>query len=122
MPEDKYEELCFRAIRDGLIKGVAKQLDNHYSTNPMATILADCVKSRSGELILLLNEAITAAISEQKFREEIATQVRAVLAKQIVQKFGGELEKQVNTLKSDPTTRARITLAIEEIMKSKATS
>jgi len=32
--------------------------------------------------------------------------------------LGGELEKQVNVLKSDPATRARITLAIEEIVKS----
>jgi hypothetical protein len=37
----------------------------------------------------------------------------------LVQRFGGELEKQVNALKSDPTTRARITIAIEEIVKQK---
>jgi hypothetical protein len=42
-----------------------------------------------------------------------------MLAKVLIQRFGGEMEKQVNVLKSDPTTRARITLAIEEIVKQK---
>lgn len=47
------------------------------------------------------------------------TAVRTTLAKTLVQKFGRELEKQVNALKSDPTTRARITIVIEEIVASK---
>lgn len=42
------------------------------------------------------------------------------LAKTLVQRFGGEIEKQVNVFKSDPTTRARITLAIEDIVKQGA--
>jgi hypothetical protein len=61
------------------------------------------------------------AMLNDEFREQIATQIRHKLASVLVARFGGELEKQVNVLKSDPTTRARITLAIEEIIKVKQT-
>ncbi len=33
--------------------------------------------------------------------------------------IGDALEKQINSLKSDPATRARITLAIEDIVRQK---
>ena len=39
------------------------------------------------------------------------------LAKVIVARMGGELEKQVNALKANPLTRAKITLAIEQCLE-----
>jgi hypothetical protein len=67
----------------------------------------------------LLVEGIKSALSDESFRDQIKAALRTKLAKVLIERFGGELEKQVNTLKSDPATRARITLAIEEIIKTK---
>jgi len=39
------------------------------------------------------------------------------LAKVLISKMSGELEKKVNELKQDPTTRAKITLAINKVME-----
>ena len=67
----------------------------------------------------LLSDAVKSCVGDEAFREEIKSSTRKVLAKTLVARFGGEIEKQVNALKSDPTTRARIVLAIEEIVQSK---
>jgi hypothetical protein len=59
-------------------------------------------------------------LGDEQFRANIAEQARHLLAKQLIQMFSGELEKAVNQLKSDPATRARIVLAIEQIVSQKA--
>ena len=66
------------------------------------------------ELILA---AIVGAVADEKFRVEIESALRTKLAKTLVERCGGELEKSINTLKSDPATRAKITLAIDGVMK-----
>lgn len=69
---------------------------------------------------MILEDAIAKSLNDTAFTDSIKQAVRQSLAKTLVQKFGGELEKQVNALKSDPLTRARIVLALDEIVKTKA--
>jgi hypothetical protein len=68
----------------------------------------------------MLEQAVASCVGDPEFVESIRVAVRQSLAKTLVQRFGGELEKQVNALKSDPITRARITLALEEIVKERS--
>ena len=107
-----------RAVSEGLRKAVADKLSGYNS--PLDKVLADAVAAKSGDIRGLLVESITSCFTEQDFRQQIATAVRHKLAQILIQRFGGELEKQVNTLKSDPATRARIILAIEEIVNAKS--
>lgn len=65
----------------------------------------------------MINDAISACVSDREFREDIRRSARSTLARVLVQRIGGEIEKQVNALKSDPTTRARITMAIDNIIR-----
>lgn len=113
------EQLLENAIRDGIREGVKSRLSNHYGSSPMDKLIDFCINARSEEFRTLLDDSLKSCLNDIEFRETIAASVRSTLAKTLVQRFGGELEKQVNTLKSDPTTRARITLAIEEIVKQK---
>jgi len=66
----------------------------------------------------MLTEAFTAAVADDAFRAEIGAAIRSRLAKLLVERMGGEVEKAVNRLKSDPATRARITLAIDGAVAS----
>lgn len=111
------DELLKRAIMDGVQEGVRSRLSASYG-NPMDTIFKSALERHTSSLTKILEDSITSCISDEKFRDDIAVAVRSNLAKTLIQRFGGEIEKQVNVLKSDPTTRARITLAIEEIVKS----
>ena len=114
------DEMLLGAIKDGIRKGITEQLTRSYK-NPLDAIIEEAVKSQSAALRGMLDDAMKSVMGDAEFRTQIATQVRHKLASVLVARFGGELEKQVNVLKSDPATRARITLAIEEIVKERVT-
>lgn len=116
--EINQEQMLENAIRDGLRDGVKAKFTGYNS--PIDKLIESAIQARTPELRTLLDESISACITDPEFRQNIREATSRTLAKTLVQRFGGELEKQVNVLKSDPTTRARITLAIEEIVKQKA--
>ena len=113
------DKLLMNAIRDGLQDGIKSRFGSGYNS-PLDKLLTSAIEKHSDAIKALLSDAISSCLTDSTFREQIAESTRHTLAKTLVQRFGGELEKQVNALKSDPTTRARITLAIEEIVKQKA--
>ena len=113
------EKLLMHAIMDGLREGVKSRICSTYRDNPIDKAITETIAKFDGEVRTLLADGLKSALGDPAFRDDMKTQVRHILAKQLVSKFGDELEKQINTLKSDPTTRARITLAIEEIVASK---
>lgn len=112
------DQLLENAMRDAIREGVKNQLVGGYNS-PLTKLIAEAFTTHHASIKTMLEEAVASSVNDPSFREEIATAVRHSLAKTLVARFGGEMEKQVNVLKSDPTTRARITLAIEEIVKDK---
>ncbi len=116
------EKQVFDSIRDGIRDGVKQRLANGYTDNPIAKLIDGVLKNHDAEFRTLLTEGLASCFSDAEFRENIKQSVRHTLAKTLIARFGGELEKQVNVLKSDPATRARITLAIEEIVKDRITA
>ena len=115
------DELMANALRDGIREGIKSKMSSSYN-NPLDKLIEVSIAKHGESFRLLLEESLKSCLGDNEFREQIAVAVRHTLAKTLVARFGGELEKQVNTLKSDPTTRARITLAIEEIVKAKCVS
>lgn len=110
------EQILQNAIRDGIISGIKTKFDGYNS--PLNDLIKSAIESKNNKFREMLEDAISSCMNDDTFRNQIAEAVRAKLAKTLIQRFGGEMEKQVNVLKSDPTTRARITLAIEEIVKT----
>lgn len=112
------DKLLEHAIRDAIREGIKAKFTGY--NKPFDALVETAISNHGMAMRLMLEAAMATAINDPAFRSEIALAVRHNLAKTLVQRFGGELEKQVNVLKSDPATRARITLAIEEIVKTKA--
>lgn len=113
------DKLLLDAIRDGIREGMRQQLTRGYQ-NPLDALITKAIEAHGAAIRSILDDALKAATGDEEFRQQVAQQVRHKLAQVLVARFGGELEKQVNVLKSDPATRARITLAIEEIVKERA--
>lgn len=111
------DKMLENAIRDGIREGVKSKLTQGYNS-PLDKLVEGAVTANATKFKVLLEEAISTCVANEEFRQEVRDAVHRSLAKTLVQRFGGEIEKQVNALKSDPTTRARITLAIEEIVKT----
>ena len=111
------DKLIEHALTDGIREGIKTRLNRDYN-NPLDEMIKSAIADKGNEFRQLLDDAMRSCLGDNQFRQDIATSVRSVLAKTLVQRFGGELEKQVNVLKSDPATRARITIAIEDIIKT----
>lgn len=105
------------AIKDGIREGIKSKMNANYS-NPFEKLIAESIAKHDKAIRTMLCDAINSAIGDEPFCDEIRKAVRTTLAKVLVARFGGELEKQVNALKSNPSTRARITVAIDDILKS----
>lgn len=118
MSEFNLQDELLRCVQSGIAKAVNEKLGGYNS--PLDKILQATIEAQSGEIRALLNSSVAAALASDGFREQIASSVRKKLADLLVQRFGGEMERQVNALKSDPSTRARITVAIDEIIQSVA--
>jgi hypothetical protein len=108
-----------KAIAEGIRDGIRKRLTDTYS-NPLDKVINESLANQSNKFRVMLEQAVASCVGDPEFVESIRVAVRQSLAKTLVQRFGGELEKQVNALKSDPITRARITLALEEIVKERS--
>lgn len=113
----EFEKLLVDAINQGIREAVKTKLSGYQS--PLDGIIGDALKRHDADFRSMLYSAVQSAVGDENFRSYIAAAVRGKLAKVLIDRFGGELEKQVNILKSDPATRARITLAIEEIVKER---
>jgi len=74
------------------------------------------IESHSAELREIINENFTSVIKSDDFSQAIKHAFEHKLAKILVSKLEGSVEKCVNTLRSDPTIRARMVLAIESII------
>lgn len=114
------EQVLEQAICEGMREGVKTRLGQYGS--PLEKVLTDVFAAEHQQFRAIFHTAIKSAVEDESFRNEIIKAIHVKLAKILISSFGGELEKHVNALKSDPATRARITLAIEEIVKERSPS
>ena len=114
------DQEILNAVRDGIREGVKDKFAKGYNS-PLDSVIKAAMDKHAPACQVMLESAIASCVDDPTFREDIAAATRTVLAKTLVQRFGGEIEKQVNALKSNPTTRARITIALEELVKSAGT-
>ncbi len=115
---DETEKMFADGIRDGIREGIKKRFTDGYNST-FEKVVNESIAAHSARFRKLLEDAIGSCLNDTDFTNDIAQAVRQSLAKTLVQRFGGELEKQINALKSDPMTRARIIVALDEIVKSK---
>jgi hypothetical protein len=110
------EQEIIRSLQAGICESVKKGMGGYNSA--FEKLVDNCITTNSTAISAMINGGIAECLKCDEFKQTINQSIRKKLGDLIVQRFGGELEKQVNALKSDPTTRARITTAIDDIIKS----
>lgn len=111
------EKQIYETIAAGLGEAIKSRLNQGYNDNPLNRLVDQVVASRSGEIQKLLEDSVDAAFKAD-FREAIRDAVTHKLAKILVSKMEGEIEKQANQLRSHAEFRARVTVAIAAVIKS----
>lgn len=106
------------ATRAAIFESLKTKLSGYQS--PLDPLIQRAVARHSARLESVIDEAIQSVTGGDDFRQQMRDALSHVIAKQLIAKLGGEVEKQVNQLKANPTTRAQITLAINRIVSGQA--
>lgn len=80
-------------------------------------LVDETVANHRDELKTIIEENFTKVIRSKEFDNAVKNAFEHKLAKTLVSKLEGGVEKCVATLRSDPTIRAKMILAIESIVK-----
>lgn len=110
------EQQVMQAVTNGLAEAIMKKFEGYNS--PLDALLKDVLTRRAAELSALMDNAITAAIRTDDFKTTLADAFDKKLSRVLLAGFEGEIERRANKLREDPAFRARITVAIDEAVKS----
>ncbi|HHZ69921.1 MAG TPA: hypothetical protein EYN54_06495 [Methylococcaceae bacterium] len=87
-------------------------------SSPLVSAVKDALFDESEKLKQISQAAVSDLLNSEEFALIMKEEMKRKLARVLITQFGGELEKSVNKLKSDPTTRAKITLAIDSVVNN----
>lgn len=108
--ENKILAQINKALGDAIIKELVGY------DKPLSKITEDVIESHYNEIYNIIDTEVSGLIRCKAFKGELKKALNAKLAKIMISKIGGTLEKQVNKLRSNPETNAKITLAITKLI------
>lgn len=86
----------------------------HYES-PLKKAVHLALESEQELINKMVKGAVNSLVVSDEFQEVINKEVQAKLARVLISKAGGEIEKAVNKLKQDDVARAHITLTLDEM-------
>ncbi len=76
------------------------------------------LEKHESEFVSLIDCEVVEMLNAKTFKDSLSEALNLKLAKVLVSKLGGELEKRINELKANPETRAKITIAISKVVNN----
>ena len=111
------EDQLLKAATSAVYESISKSMSNDYN-GPIKTAVNSVLDKHKSKIETIVEDAFLGLINTEGFKESVSKALQDKLARSLVSKMGGELESKVNELKANPETRARITIAIAECIKS----
>lgn len=96
---------------------VAEHLGSSYNS-PLNSILSEVITEHRDELKKIFDIALREAFEHEHFKNAVHDAFNHKLAKVMVSKLEGSVEKAVDAMRQDQTLRAKMILAIEEIINA----
>ena len=84
--------------------------------SPLHAAVKDALSDHQGQLHSMASESVSSLVNSVEFKILMQTEIKRKLAKVLISQYGGEIEKTVAKLKQDPTSRAKMTVAIDMVM------
>ena len=104
-------QVAVQAIRDKI-----GETFSGYSS-PLSKISNEVVEEHRQEIKDIFDDCLVATLKNKVFKDAIKDEFTHKIAKSMVGKLEGSVEKAVEVLRQDQTIRARMILAIENIIK-----
>ena len=108
------EQDIISTAHSAITAAIKSQLEGYNS--PLQPLIKKVIEQRSPEIEAMLNESVTEALAGN-FRVAMKDACSRKLAKVIISKSEGEIEKQANELRSSVPFRAQLTLAIDKCIR-----
>ena len=103
-------EQAKQAVAESL-KAVLTKYDS-----PFNKLVEQSVASHKDQFSALMNKAFDLVLADEDFTKELVDGLRQKIARVLIGKMDGEVEKKINEWKADPQRRAKLTLAIAGIL------
>ena len=84
--------------------------------SPLMNAIRVALKDQENAIHKLASDSVAELVNSEEFKISMKTEMKRKLAKVLISQYGGELEKTVGKLKADPTSRAKMTIAIDSVM------
>ena len=107
------EEEILNATKTILINGI-KSLDGY--NNPTKSIVNSVIKEYEPSISLLFKEAIEKTIRSDNFNEELQKLISQRIVRELVSQSESSIARIIQKMKQDETFRARLTLAVNNIV------
>ena len=107
------EEEILNATKTILINGI-KSLDGY--NNPTKSIVNSVIEEYEPSISLLFKEAIEKTIQNDTFKEELQKLISQRIVRELVSQSESSIARIVQKMKQDETFRARLTLAVDNII------
>lgn len=107
------EEEILNATKTILINGI-KSLDGY--NNPTKSIVNSVIEEYEPSISLLFKEAIEKTIQNDTFKEELQKLIAQRIVRELVSQSESSIARIVQKMKQDETFRARLTLAVDNII------
>lgn len=108
------EQDVLRSVQIAIGAAIKSTLEGYNS--PLNKLVTDVVNKHTGEFRDIIEDSFSKAILTDDFKESVNHAFNHKLARILVDKMEGAIEKRVNELRSDPTMKAKMILAIQSLI------
>jgi len=109
------EAEVFRVIKSAIGDSVRKHLDDYNS--PLKTMTHDAIKVHDAQLRKFIYDAVGQVFLDAQFVKQTKEAIKHKVARELTATFGeGIFKRAIDSMKADPTLKARCILAIENIV------
>lgn len=110
-----FDEKVMRVVNDVIGDVVVKRLTEYSS--PLFPIIDEVIKENQATLKEMFGEAFKLTITADEFKKSLKEAFTHKVARATTDLLIGKIDSAVNVIKSDQTLKARMVLAIENIIK-----
>ena len=93
-----------------------KTIENDYSS-PIKVIVNQVIADNTEKIKAEFQDALDTSFNDKEFMKVMRSEFKHKVAKTLVGKLEGSVERAVNAINQDQTLRARMILAIEKLIK-----
>ncbi|MCP4802278.1 MAG: hypothetical protein GY891_05385 [Bacteroidetes bacterium] len=95
-------------------KAITEALGSYNS--PLVKAVSSALDEQKDKINNLASESVNEIVNSDDFKQIMKEEMKRKLSRVLISQYGGEVEKAVNELKSNPLTRAKITTAIDTVI------